>query len=79
MDQFFADGVVIIGSQISGTLTNESFSFSFGSLEPIGGDWGNGYTATAAFTSSATAPEPATIALFAIGGLITLTRKKRFV
>ena len=57
MDQFFANGVVITGSEIGGTpLHNEAFSFTFANQQPIGGDWDNGYTASAAFTSSSAAP-----------------------
>jgi hypothetical protein len=77
MDLFYSDGVVITGSVITGTLTNESFAFSFANHTPLDGDLDNGYTATASFTSSATTPEPATIALFSLGGLALLRRRGR--
>jgi hypothetical protein len=78
MDMFYFDGVTITGSEIGGAvLTNESFAFGFGNLLPLNGDWDNGYTATASFTSSAEAPEPATIVLLGTAGLWVFTRKKR--
>lgn len=79
-DLLSGDNVTISGSEIGGaTLTDEAFSFSFANQEALYGDWSNGYTATAAFTSSAI-PEPATIFLLGIGAaLMTLTRKKRLV
>ncbi len=80
MDMLYLDGVTVSGSEIGGAvLTDESFAFGFGNLAPIGGDWNNGYTATAAFTSSAAVPEPATIALLGTAGLCVFTRKKRSV
>ena len=76
MDLFYADGVNISGSEIGpATLTDEAFSFSFANQVPIGGDWNNGHTATASFTSSAV-PEPATIALLGLGALSLLRRKR---
>ena len=76
MDMFYADGVTITGSEIGpATLTDEAFSFSFANQVPIGGDWNNGHTATASFTSSAV-PEPATIALLGRGALSLLRRKR---
>ena len=72
MDEFFGNGVVITGSQISGTLSSESFSFSFANQKFVN----TGYTATAAFTSSAI-PEPATMALFGLGAAALLRRRKR--
>ena len=76
MDQFYADDVTITGSEIAGPLTDESFAFSFANQVPISGDWNNGYTATASFTSSAV-PEPATIALLGLGALSLLRRKRK--
>lgn len=77
MDLFYADGVNISGSEIGpAILTDEAFSFSFTNQVPIGGDWNNGHTATASFTSSAI-PEPATIALLGLGALSLLRRKRR--
>ena len=70
-ESFSGNTVTISGSQISGQLTEETaFSFSFANQVPVDG----GFTAT--FTSSAI-PEPATLALFGIGTLITLTRRRR--
>jgi len=77
---FSFNSVNISGSEIgAATLTDEAFSFGFANQVALYGDWSNGYTATAAFTSSAV-PEPATIFLLGIGAaLMTLTRKKRLV
>ena len=71
---FVADNVTITGSEIVGTLSEEQFSFSFANLAklPSSTNWNDGFTATAAFTSSAIVtvvppiPEPATIALSAL-------------
>lgn len=76
IDQFYADDVTITGSEIVGFLTDEAFSFSFANQLPLGGDWDNGHTATASFTSSAV-PEPATIALLGLGALSLLRRKRK--
>ena len=70
---FFSNGVVITGSQINGSLINESFSFSFANQKLLN----NGFSATAAFTSSASVPEPATMALFGLGAAALLRRRKR--
>lgn len=75
MDMFYLDDVTITGSEITGSLTDESFMFGFGNQLPLGGDWNNGYTATAAFTSSAEAPEPATLVLLGMAGICVFTRK----
>ncbi|MDD5063797.1 MAG: PEP-CTERM sorting domain-containing protein [Phycisphaerae bacterium] len=77
MDMFFIDGVTITGSEITGSLTNETFAFSFSNLSPLNGSWTNGYTATASFTSSAEAPDPATIILLGTAGIWVFTRKKK--
>jgi hypothetical protein len=71
---FTAANVRITGSEITGTLSQEQFSFScFANTAPLPGCH-NGFTATAAFTSSAV-PEPATIALLTLGGLVLFKRK----
>jgi hypothetical protein len=68
-----AANVRITGSEIAGTLSQEQFSFSFANTALLSGGH-RGFTSTAAFTSSAI-PEPATIALLAIG-ILLLKRKK---
>jgi hypothetical protein len=75
MDEFFANGVVITGSETGTALSGESFSFSFANQKALSSNWNNGYTATASFTSSAV-PEPATMAMFGLGGLL-FARKKQ--
>jgi len=80
---FVADNVTITGSQIVDTLSEEQFSFSFANLAKLSGstNWTDGFTTTAAFTSSAIVtvkpvPEPATIALLGFGVLSLVRRKK---
>jgi hypothetical protein len=71
--------VTITGSEITGTSLSEGgFSFSFANLAYLEGsqDWNEGFTTTAAFTSSAV-PEPVTICLLGLGALV-LPRKRRF-
>jgi len=72
-----ADNVTISGAGIP-ALEMEEFSFSFASKQPLGGDWGNatGFTATAAFTSSAI-PEPVSLGLLALGSLVLLRAGRR--
>jgi hypothetical protein len=74
-DFYADDNVTISGSQISGTLNGGSFSFAFANHKPIEGDWDKGFTATAAFTSSV--PEPVTMLLLGLGGLLAINKKKR--
>jgi hypothetical protein len=76
---FVANNVTITGSEITGTLSEEMFSFSFANLARLPGsaNWNDGFTATAAFTSSAVpVPEPATIGLLGLGALSLLRRKR---
>jgi hypothetical protein len=73
---FFVADVAITGSEIGGSLTDESFMFGFTNHRPLAGDWNNGYTATASFTSSAV-PEPATLVLLGTAGIWSFTRKRR--
>ena len=77
---FYANDVDISGTAVSIALIDESFSFSLSNHVPINSDWNNGYTATAAFSSSGAVPEPATIALLGVGWLIAnLARKRKAV
>ncbi len=71
----YFDNVTISGSEIGGSLGGGSFAFGFGNQTPLSGDWNNGYTATASFTSSAI-PEPATIILLGTAGIWVFRRKK---
>jgi hypothetical protein len=74
---FTLANVTFSGSEITSPLSGEQFSFSFANLAylPNSTNFNDGFTATAAFTSSAV-PEPATIALLAIGSLLVLKKKK---
>ena len=75
LELFALNDVTISGSEIGGaTLTDEAFSFSFANQVILPID--DGYTATAAFTSSAV-PEPATIVLLGLGTVALLYKKKR--
>ncbi|MBW8034985.1 MAG: PEP-CTERM sorting domain-containing protein [Planctomycetes bacterium] len=66
--------IKITGVDFAGELTGEaSFGFVFTNYVIMPDD--GGFTATAAFVSSAITPEPATMALFGLGGL--LLRRKR--
>jgi PEP-CTERM motif len=81
--KFIANNVTITGSEIAGTLSEEEFSFSFVNLAKLQGhtSWNDGFTSTAAFTSSAVkitnhVPEPATICVLGLGALSLVRRKK---
>lgn len=71
---FVGNNVTFSGPIIpAGVLLNEAFAFSFanprGTME--------NYTATSAFTSSADRiPEPSSLALLALGSLVTLVRRR---
>ena len=68
--------ITIEGADISEELTNEAFGFTFANQELTTLE-NNGFTATAAFTSSAEViPEPATLCLLGFGAL-ALFRKRR--
>lgn len=75
-EMFVVNNVIITGSEITGELSEEEFSFSFANLANLEGshDRSDGFTATAAFTSSAI-PEPATMAMLTLAGVL-LRRKK---
>jgi hypothetical protein len=73
-DDFFADNVKLSGSAIPPALSDEQFNFSFANGQRLPN--ANGFTSTASFTSSAV-PEPATMAMLALGGLALLKRKIR--
>jgi len=75
---FSTDGVTITGSAISGTLSSEEVIFNFSLRKALTG--ATGYTTTAGFTATADVdssptPEPATIAILALGGLLLRKRK----
>jgi hypothetical protein len=75
---FYLDSVTISGLELGSLiLTDGSFAFGLGNQAPSSGGWTSGFTATAAFTSSATIPEPATIALLGTASICIFTRKKR--
>lgn len=68
-----ANTVTFSGSEITGSLSQQEFSFSFANVVPLAQD--NGFTSTASFTSSAV-PEPATIGLLCLGVLKLVIRKR---
>jgi hypothetical protein len=81
-NEFTAENVTITGSKIPGTLSEEQFTFGFANRAklPDHTNWNDGFTATAAFTSSAVpepSPEPATICLLGLGALSLLRSRKR--
>ena len=69
-----ASNVTISGSEITVPISQEEFSFSFANKKKLPNQ--TGFTATAAFTSSAVIPEPATICILSLGALSLLRRKK---
>jgi hypothetical protein len=77
-NELYAENVTIKGSQITGQLSEEMFSFTFGTNPahlPGSTNFDDGFVTTASFTSSAV-PEPATIGLLCLGALSLVRRKK---
>jgi hypothetical protein len=72
-DLLSLDGVVITGSAVPTGLTQEAFAFAFANQAVLPN--GNGFTATASFTSSAV-PEPSMLVLLGCG-LVSVLRRRR--
>jgi len=75
----FVDNVRISGTGIPDRLDLEEFSFGFANKEPLDGGWNDGFSATAAFTSSAVKwiPEPISFGLLSLGSLVLLRAGRR--
>ena len=74
-DEFFGENVTISGFGITpGSLSEEEFSFSFSNQTVLPGS-DDGFTATAAFTSSVV-PEPTMICLLSFGALVFPGRRR---
>lgn len=69
---FWSHNAVFSSPLISDLLSDEQFSFGFANNVSFGG----GFSATAAFDSSAI-PEPATLAIFGIGAAMMFRLRKR--
>lgn len=70
----FGEGVTISGAAFPCVYENEEFSFAFANIHNFPNN--TGFTATSSFTSSASAPEPATL-LFLMSGIGFWMRKKK--
>ena len=78
MNTFNPDGVTITGSEIVGPLTDgASFAFGFSNQATTSSSGFSGLTTTGSFASSATVPEPTTLALLGTAGIWVFTRKKQ--
>jgi PEP-CTERM motif len=77
-DLFTTNNVTIESSKIASPLSEEQFAFSFANQAklPGNGNWGDGFTATASFSSSAI-PEPATIAIFGLSITAIIRRRRK--
>jgi hypothetical protein len=75
---FSSNGVKFSGSEIGSlSLSEEVFAFSFANLKALNPASPKlGYSATAAFTSSAIVPEPATLAILGLGSITLIPRRK---
>ena len=83
--EIIAGNVAITGSAIPDALSEEQFSFGFSNLAKLSlpgyTGFNSGFTATAAFASSAVeiptpVPEPATICILGLGSLCLVRRKE---
>ena len=73
--EFVAQTVTFTGTAVPVPLSQESFAFSFANQAQLTNDH-NGFTATAAFTSSAV-PEPSSIGLMTAGYAISKLRRRQ--
>lgn len=69
---FSSSDATFSGSEVTGSLSEEQFSFAFAAKKAING----GFSATAAFDASAV-PEPATMAIFGLGTALMLGLRKK--
>jgi hypothetical protein len=76
-ERLITNNATITCPEIAGTLSQKQFSFSFANLAKLPGstNWNDGFTTTAAFTSSAV-PEPAAICILGLGALCLVRKKK---
>jgi len=72
---FGLNDVTISGPAVPGGLTQETFSFAFANQKLF--SEGEGFTATASFTSSAVIPEPAIMVYMTIAIPMMIRRRMR--